>query len=117
MIAQGRERTKSAGRFCAAADLFRCPLRLVTHREFLRDRKGYGGPGKWMTAAVQFAERQAAKPVPRDRLWLVVQGYDLPEQEATEVRRAAAKIGAGTIFVARSRIDQSFEPRITQTKP
>jgi hypothetical protein len=85
---------------------------LLLHKEFGRDRKDYGGPANWLTAAVKSLERPDLTAVARQRLWLVVQGYDTSADEEATVRREAAKLGAAMVLVARIPIDQSYEPRI-----
>jgi hypothetical protein len=90
---------------------------LLLHRELQRDRKEYGGPGGWITRAMKYLNEQTAKPFPRERLWLVVQGYDVPAEEEAAARRAAARLEPGVVLVARSRIDQSYAPRIVKVKP
>lgn len=89
---------------------------LLLHREFERDRKEYGDAGGWITHAVEYLEKRNPKPIPRQRLWLVVQGYDVKPEQAAEIRRLAVRLGAGAVAVARSRIDQSYEPRIISVK-
>ena len=56
------------------------------------------------------------EPVPRRRLWIIVQGYGLSEEESAVARRAAAATGAGAVLVALARIDQSYEPRIVPVR-
>ena len=90
---------------------------LLLHRELQRDRQEYGGPGGWITRAMKYLDEQAAKPFPRQRLWLVVQGYDVSAAEEAAARRAGAQLQPSVILVARSRIDQSYEPRIVKVKP
>jgi hypothetical protein len=90
---------------------------LLLHRELQRDRKEYGGPGGWITQAMKYLNEQTAKPFPRERLWLVVQGYDVSAKEEVAARRAAARLQPGVVLVARSRIDQSYAPRIVKVKP
>ena len=90
---------------------------LLLHHEFQRDHKEYGGPGGWITQAMKYLNEQTAKPFPRERLWLVVQGYDVPAAEEAAARRAAAQLQPSVILVARSRIDQSYEPRLVKLKP
>jgi hypothetical protein len=87
---------------------------LLLHREFQRDRSEYGSPTAWLTAAVATVRKQGPKGLPPRSLWLVIQGYDLPSGEENLVRRAAARLDAGMILVARTRIDQSYEPRIVR---
>ena len=85
---------------------------LLLHREFQRDRKEYGGPATWLTAATEMMLKQGKDPLLPHRFWFVVQGYDVPVGEETEVRRVAARSGPGVVLIARTRIDQSYEPRI-----
>jgi hypothetical protein len=89
---------------------------LLLHREFERDRKEYGGPTNWIPRAFASVEKQAVAPLPREQLWLVVQGYGVTLEEETAARKTASKTGAGAILVARTRIDQSYEPRIVAVK-
>ncbi len=90
---------------------------LLLHKEFGRDRKEYGGPASWMKSCVDYVEKQGVKPIPRRRLWLVVQGYGMTADEEAAVRREAVKIGAAAVLVARTPIDQTYEPRIVKVKP
>jgi hypothetical protein len=87
---------------------------LALHKELGRDGPEYGTP--WLAEAVGYLDetlpRHGGKALPRERLWLVIQGYDLPIESVTAAREAAVKTGAGAVFVAQMRIDQSYEPRI-----
>ena len=90
---------------------------LALHREFRRDRPEYGGPAAWVGRTVEYCEKLEPKPAGGPgRLWLVVQGYDVPLAEAAAARAAAVRLGAGAVVVARARIDQSYEPRIVRGK-
>ena len=89
---------------------------LLLHREFQRDRKDYGDPAGWITHAMDYLEKQTPKPLPRQKLWLVVQGYDVSLLEEAAARRTAAKLGPCAVLVARTRIDQSYEPRFVKAK-
>jgi hypothetical protein len=93
------------------------PTALLTlHREFQRDRQEYGGTAGWVARAVEYCDKQMTVPIPHERLWLVVQGYDLRPEEESKVRAAAAKAGLGAVVVARTPIDQSYEPRVTKVE-
>jgi hypothetical protein len=89
---------------------------LLLHKEFQRDRKEYGTTTSWMTSVVEQLDKQGEKPVPRSKLWLVVQGYGVSAAEEDAVRRVAAKTGAAAVLVARTPLDQSYEPRILKVK-
>lgn len=89
---------------------------LLLHREFQRHRKEYGAAGGWIKEAVKYLE-QTANPFSQKRLWLVVQGYDVSAEEEAAVRRVAAQVQARAVLVARTRIDQSYEPRIVKVIP
>ena len=89
---------------------------LMLHKEFQRNVKGYGEPTGWIAQAAEFWRRQGPKPLPGKSLWLVVQGYDVPPAEEQAARQAAINAGAGAVLVARTRLDQSYEPRIVPIK-
>ena len=80
---------------------------LALHTAFQRTQKQPGGGPGWVTNAIAYLNQtlpvNGGKPVSADRLWLVV------EETAREV---AAKVGVGTVIVARAKIDQSYEPRM-----
>lgn len=90
---------------------------LLLHKEFGRDRGEYGGPAAWVAQGVGYAERAGAEPVARSRLWLVVQGYNVSADEAAAARRVAVKLGPKVVLVARTPLDQSYEPRVVPVKP
>jgi hypothetical protein len=89
---------------------------LTTHKELGRDGPEYGGAAGWIAQAVGYIDetppRHGGQKLPHERLWLVVQGYDLPAKDVAAARQAAAKTGAAAVFVAQTRIDQSYEPRV-----
>ncbi len=90
---------------------------LALSRELERISPEPGG-GNWMTNTVTYVDRVVPKNggrrLPHDRLWLVVQGVDATQE--AEVRRLAAEQNVGAVIVARTRIDQSYEPRIIAVK-
>ncbi|MBI4325395.1 MAG: hypothetical protein HY674_09040 [Chloroflexi bacterium] len=91
---------------------------LALHREFERARPEYGGGAGWVKAAVEYLGKIPVQEgnisLAKDRLWLVVQGYDCSSDEEKAARQAAVKAGAGVVVVARTRIDQSYEPRLVR---
>jgi hypothetical protein len=90
---------------------------LALHREFHRDRPEYGGPAAWVGRTADYCQKQkGAATVSSDRLWIVVQGYDVPAEETIAACKAAVQTGAGAIIIARARLDQSYEPRIFRPK-
>jgi hypothetical protein len=86
---------------------------LVLHKELQRDRQEYGATAQWIKQAVDYLDR-LDQPVPHQRLWLVVQGYEVTPAEERAARETAKSAGAGAVLVARTRIDQSYQPRIVQ---
>jgi hypothetical protein len=88
---------------------------LLLHREFARERKEYGGPAAWISQATDSLTKGPAR-LPRQRLWVVVQGYDVTSEEQNAACRLAANAGAAAIVVAQARLDQSYEPRIVPAK-
>jgi hypothetical protein len=87
---------------------------LLLHKEFQRDRREYGTPTNWLGFALKYFDRQKPQSTPQQKLWVVVQGYDVTISEEAAARAAAMRIGPGAILVARARIDQSFEPRFVK---
>jgi hypothetical protein len=61
-------------------------------------------------------KQKGAATVSPNRLWVVVQGYDVPAEETIAARKAAAQAGAGAIVIAQARLDQSYEPRVIRPK-
>ena len=84
------------------------------HRELDRARDRHGGGPAWLTNAVGYLDSvplaHGGKVLPRDQLWIVVQGQDANEESSA--RCFAAQLGASAIVVARTRIEQSYEPRL-----
>jgi len=93
---------------------------LALHRELGRDLPEYGQAAGWVGRAVDYLDRtlpnNGGQAMARERLWLVVQGYGVPKAEEKAARRTGAKTGAGTVVVARTPIDQSYEPRNVPVK-
>jgi hypothetical protein len=89
---------------------------LALHQEFQRERKEYGTPSNWVEQTWGFCDKQTANRLPHERLWLVLQRYDVRPEDELALRARAAKAGMGAVIVARTKIDQSYEPRIVKVK-
>jgi hypothetical protein len=89
---------------------------LSLHKEFQRNRIEYGPPTSWVKHPVSFLDQKELKSVPHQNLWLVVQGFDVMPNEEQAARAAASETGVGAVLVARTRIDQSYEPRVMKSK-
>jgi hypothetical protein len=87
---------------------------LALQKEFKRDRQEYAPAASWIRDVVESLDQQKPKTMPRKQLWLVVQDYDVSREEARAARAAAQQTGAGAVLVARTRIDQSYQPRIVR---
>jgi hypothetical protein len=85
---------------------------LLLHRELQRDRKEYGTPAGWIKHGADYVTKLDVQPLPPSHFWLVIQGYDVTAEEEKAARRLAAERAPGAVLVARTRIDQSYEPRI-----
>ncbi len=94
---------------------------LALHREFRRVLPQYGEPTAWVAHPVNYLDTIPAQNggavLPKDRLWLAVEGHGVPAGEEKRARRTAAQTGAAAIVVARTRLDQSYEPRIVRVPP
>ena len=84
---------------------------LALHTGLQRTQQELGGGPQWVRNAIDYPNRIASahkgQMISRDRLWVVV------EESARDV---ALKTGVGAVIVARTKIDQSYEPRIVSTK-
>jgi hypothetical protein len=91
---------------------------LGLHGEFGRDRKEHGFGAAWLTNAVGYLDRvppaHGGKALSHGRLWIVVQGYATKHEKAA--RQLARELGAATVIVARTKLDQSYEPRVIAVK-
>ncbi|MGH7194739.1 MAG: hypothetical protein ACREJM_14565, partial [Candidatus Saccharimonadales bacterium] len=92
----------------------------AAHQELGRTGAEYGDEAEWIGEAVAYLDdvppRHGGEKLPHERLWLVVQGYDLPDEAVVEARRVAEHTGAGAVFVALARLDQTYEPRVIAVK-
>jgi hypothetical protein len=81
---------------------------LALQTAFQRTQKQFGGGPGWVTNAIAYLNQtvpaNGGKSVSADRLWVVV--------EDASAREVAAKVGVGAVIVARTKIDQSYEPRM-----
>ena len=91
---------------------------LALHTALRRTQRQFGGGPGWVTNVIAYLNQtlpaHGGKSLSPQRLWVVVEGLQ-PAEEAT-ARELAAKAGVGAVIVARSRIDQSYEPRIVRPK-
>ena len=106
----------------ALLDSHRGPVGLLAlHGELGRNGARYGDSARWIDDALRYVEQtpkaHGGASLPRSRLWLVIQGYELPAAEIEAAERRALQSGAAAVVVARRRIDQSYEPRIVVAKP
>ncbi len=89
---------------------------LVPFKAFQRDLPLYGKPAGWVTFALKSFESMTvvnnAKPIPSRRLIPVLQGWDVTESEVGSQIKRAEDAGTDSYIVARSKIDQSWEPRL-----
>ncbi|HEX7446966.1 MAG TPA: DUF3179 domain-containing (seleno)protein [Pirellulales bacterium] len=92
----------------------------AAHQELGRTGVEYGDEAEWIGEAVGYLDevppRHGGTKLPHERLWLVVQGYALPDETVSAARRVAEDTGAGAVFVALSRLDQSYEPQLITAK-
>ena len=93
---------------------------LALHRELGRVFPEYGATTSWVGRTLEYLDRtlpnNGGQAMPHERLWLVVQGYGVSQEEEKAARQTAARTGVGAVIVARAWIDQSFEPRMVPVK-
>jgi hypothetical protein len=91
---------------------------LALHTALQRTQREFGGGPGWVTNAIGYLGKtlpaNGGKAISSNRLWVVVEGVR-PTEEAT-ARELAAKAGVSAVIVARTRIDQSYEPRMIPAK-
>jgi hypothetical protein len=91
---------------------------LATHTALQRTQKEFGGGPGWVTNAIGYLDHtlplNGGKPISSTRLWVVVEGS--PTGDEPMARELAAKAAVGAVIVARTKIDQSYQPRMVSTK-
>jgi len=91
---------------------------LALHRALQRTQPEFGGGPAWVTNTIAYLGQtlpaHGAKPISTDRLWVVVEGS--PSSDETVARDLASKAGVGAVIVARTQMDQSYEPRMIPAK-
>jgi hypothetical protein len=102
----------------ALAEIHSDPIALLAlHRTFLRTHSQFGGGPTWVTNAFAYLQRtlpaNKGKLVAPRQLWAVIEGATGEEAIA---RKAAAQTGVSGIIVARTKIEQSYEPRLVPVK-
>ena len=92
---------------------------LVLQNELARSGPLYAA-SPWVANAVEYVDTIPAslgeKTLPHDRLWLVLQGYDINDADQAAARKAARETHPAAILTALTRLDQSFEPRVISIK-
>ena len=90
---------------------------LALHIALQRTERAFGGGPGWLTNAVTYLNQtvpaHGGKAVPPSQLWAVVEGSGTEE---TAARKTAAQAGVAAVIVARTKIDQSYEPRLILAK-
>ena len=90
---------------------------LALHTALQRTQSEFGGGPGWVTNAIAYLDQtlpaNGAKTISFDRLWVVVEGSAGEEAIA---RKTAVKANVAAVIVARTKIDQSYEPRMVSTK-
>jgi hypothetical protein len=91
---------------------------LGVHSALQRTQPEFGGGPGWFTNALEYLRvtlpAHDAKAIPVDRLWVVVEGGRSGDEAIA--RKLARATGAGAVIVARSRVEQSYQPRLVPTK-
>jgi hypothetical protein len=89
---------------------------LALHGEFERTGKLYPDPGRWAGQAVKYLDdtlpAHGGKPFDRQRLMVVVQGFEVDAAQQKVAQAEAARSGVGVVLTAYARIDQTYQPRV-----
>ena len=85
---------------------------LALHSALQRTRQEFGGGPGWATNAIAYLDQTVpaykGKTIAPERLWVVV--------EDAAAAKEAVKAGVGAVIMARTKIEQSYEPRMISTK-
>ena len=91
---------------------------LAPFKAFDRDLPLYGKPAGWITFALKSFQTcpvaNNARPVPASRLIAVLQGWDVSPPEIDAQIQRAAEAGTSNYVVVRSKINQSWQPRLNK---
>jgi hypothetical protein len=93
---------------------------LLLYKDFQRDTPRYGPAAAWITTAIgsfsQMPLRYGPSPMSANRIIAVLQGWDVTAEQLNAQVAGAKKAGAAGYLIALSKIDQSWEPRIFDSK-
>ena len=94
---------------------------LLPFRDFDRSVSRTGANAEWQRYALRsftdILPQRDGQAIPQSRLIAVLQGWDVtPEQERVQIRHAN-EAGTFGFIVARTKIDQSWEPRLMTVSP
>src|SRR5262249_25501476 len=91
---------------------------LGLHTALQRTQPQFGGGPSWVTNAIAYLDRtlpaHGGKAFPADRLWVVVDGTQSADE--ARAREVAVKSGVGGVITARTKIDQSYEPKMVRAE-
>lgn len=89
---------------------------LALQHQFERQGSLCQSPGAWAFGPIAYLDAvlaaQGGEPVPHDRLWLVVEPE--PDKSLSLLTGAASDRGVAVIWIALTKLDQSYEPRIVR---
>ena len=93
---------------------------LLPYQDFRRDLPRYGPEAGWVRQALGSFQSMPAKhrrrPVDGARLVAVLQGWDVSADDVRAQIARAREAGAGSYVVARTRIDQRWQPKVISVK-
>lgn len=84
---------------------------LALHKTLERDKPNGEGLD-WISKSVAYLKLTTDE---RQKPWIIIQGYDVSPQEEHQARKSAGRL-AQKVIVARTPIEQSFQPRIVPTR-
>jgi hypothetical protein len=91
------------------------PLGLLALQQELERDAAHGHPQSFAPRALNYLDtippKNGGPTIPHERVWLIIQGHGLSQEEQSAIREAALKLGASGLFQSLVPIEQSFEPR------
>jgi hypothetical protein len=108
-----------AAQWQALAEAHAGPIALLALcRQFARTGSFYESDTAWTTGPLTYLEQvlpsHGCQPVPRRRLWLVVEADE--GEDVAALRNTRCHTGAGAVWIALTQLDQSYEPRLVRVQ-
>jgi hypothetical protein len=93
---------------------------LLTYKDLQRDLPRYGPTAGWIIHAIgyfsEMPRRYGASPIAANRILAVLQGWDVTHEQIKAQIARSKEAGAAGYVLSLTKLDQSWQPRIFDTK-